>query len=196
MAAHYEGKESTILDMTGLAQKGGAVWSHIKIYEKNVKTLKAESGGTYDYTFQYQKEFDVTLDSTNGSATLTVSGSETFPYSGTLTETQKQDFICIATAAFSQTSGPSGGTIAAGEYIDLSSSSSTATVTVNSSTSITIDTGDAITSGTGTIRLYVPVQVADGSPIAKSLPLPELSVKSPSNLYQATRLFSCPANIG
>ena len=30
MAAHYEGKESTILDMTGLAQKGGAVWSHIK----------------------------------------------------------------------------------------------------------------------------------------------------------------------
>lgn len=39
MAAHYEGKESTILDMTGLAQKGGAVWSHIKIYEKNVKTF-------------------------------------------------------------------------------------------------------------------------------------------------------------
>ena len=32
-------KESTILDMTGLAQKGGAVWSHIKIYEKNVKTF-------------------------------------------------------------------------------------------------------------------------------------------------------------
>ena len=30
-----KGKESTILDMTGLAQKGGAVWSHIKIYEKN-----------------------------------------------------------------------------------------------------------------------------------------------------------------
>ena len=39
MAAHYEGKESTILDMTGLAQKGGAVWSHIKIYEKNVKAF-------------------------------------------------------------------------------------------------------------------------------------------------------------
>ena len=140
-----------------------------KLPYDNVKTLRAEAGNTYDYTFQYQKEFNVTLDGTNGNATITVSGSETFPYSGTLTETQKQDFICIAKAAFNQTNGPSGGTVTAGEYIDLSSSSSTATVTVNSSTSITIDTGDAITSGTGTIRLYVPVQVADGSPIAKSL---------------------------
>ncbi len=36
-AAHYEGKDSSVLDMTGLAQKGGAVWSHIKIFEKNNK---------------------------------------------------------------------------------------------------------------------------------------------------------------
>ena len=35
-AAHIEGKDSSVLDMTGLAQKGGAVWSHIKIYEKGV----------------------------------------------------------------------------------------------------------------------------------------------------------------
>ena len=35
-AAHYEGKDSSVLDMTGLAQKGGAVWSHIKIYEHGV----------------------------------------------------------------------------------------------------------------------------------------------------------------
>ena len=140
-----------------------------KLPYKHIKTLKAETGSSYDYTFQYQKEFDVTLDSSSGSATLTVSGNETFPYSGTLTETQKQDFICIATAAFNQTSGPSGGTVAAGEYIDLSSGSSTATVTVNSTTSITIDTGAAITSGSGNIRVYVPVQVADGTPIAKAL---------------------------
>ncbi|MGA1762608.1 MAG: indolepyruvate ferredoxin oxidoreductase family protein [Gammaproteobacteria bacterium] len=32
MAAHIEGKTSTTLDLTGLAQKGGAVWSHIKIF--------------------------------------------------------------------------------------------------------------------------------------------------------------------
>ena len=36
-AAHYEGKDASVLDMTGLAQKGGAVWSHIKIFEKNNK---------------------------------------------------------------------------------------------------------------------------------------------------------------
>ena len=36
-AAHYEDKDASILDMTGLAQKGGAVWSHIKIYEKGIK---------------------------------------------------------------------------------------------------------------------------------------------------------------
>ena len=31
MAAHLEGKGVTVLDMTGLAQKGGAVWSHVRI---------------------------------------------------------------------------------------------------------------------------------------------------------------------
>ena len=35
MAAHIEGKISTTLDLTGLAQKGGAVWSHIKIFSKD-----------------------------------------------------------------------------------------------------------------------------------------------------------------
>jgi indolepyruvate ferredoxin oxidoreductase len=34
MAAHLEGKGVTVLDMTGLAQKGGAVLSHIRIAEK------------------------------------------------------------------------------------------------------------------------------------------------------------------
>lgn len=36
-AAHIEDKDASVLDMTGLAQKGGAVWSHIKIYEKGTK---------------------------------------------------------------------------------------------------------------------------------------------------------------
>jgi indolepyruvate ferredoxin oxidoreductase len=34
MAAHLEGKGCTVLDMTGLAQKGGAVYSHIRIAER------------------------------------------------------------------------------------------------------------------------------------------------------------------
>ena len=135
-----------------------------RLSEKNIKTLKAETGGTYDYTFQYQKEFDVTLDSTNGNATLTLSGNESFPYSGTLTDTQKQNFVAIAKVGFVQNLA----TIAAGQYIDLTSANSNASVTVNSTQSITIDTGGAVT-GTGTIKVLVPVQVADANPIAKSL---------------------------
>ncbi|MEL0325033.1 MAG: DUF6537 domain-containing protein, partial [Rhodospirillales bacterium] len=34
MAAHLEGKAATVLDMAGLAQKGGAVWSHLRIAQK------------------------------------------------------------------------------------------------------------------------------------------------------------------
>jgi len=34
MAAHLEGRGVTVLDMTGLAQKGGAVYSHIRIAER------------------------------------------------------------------------------------------------------------------------------------------------------------------
>jgi len=33
MAAHIEGKASMILDMSGLAQKGGAVLSHVRLSE-------------------------------------------------------------------------------------------------------------------------------------------------------------------
>jgi indolepyruvate ferredoxin oxidoreductase len=33
MAAHLEGKRSSVIDMTGLAQKNGAVWSHLRIGE-------------------------------------------------------------------------------------------------------------------------------------------------------------------
>jgi indolepyruvate ferredoxin oxidoreductase len=34
MAAHLEGRGVTVLDMTGLAQKGGAVYSHVRIAER------------------------------------------------------------------------------------------------------------------------------------------------------------------
>jgi|TARA_B110000438_G_scaffold87582_1_gene87072 indolepyruvate ferredoxin oxidoreductase len=37
IAAHIENKKSTTMDMTGLAQKGGAVWAYIKIYDKGKK---------------------------------------------------------------------------------------------------------------------------------------------------------------
>ena len=34
IAAHLEGKGSTVLDMTGLAQKGGAVLSHVRLGQR------------------------------------------------------------------------------------------------------------------------------------------------------------------
>ncbi|HEX3347353.1 MAG TPA: indolepyruvate ferredoxin oxidoreductase family protein [Acetobacteraceae bacterium] len=37
MAAHAEGKIVSVLDMTGMAQKGGSVWSHIRIGESEAQ---------------------------------------------------------------------------------------------------------------------------------------------------------------
>jgi len=47
MAAHLENKGFSSLDMAGLAQKGGAVWSHLQIAEQpdDIKTVRLGSGG-------------------------------------------------------------------------------------------------------------------------------------------------------
>jgi indolepyruvate ferredoxin oxidoreductase len=47
MAAHLEGKAFGGLDMAGLAQKGGAVWSHLQIAAKldDIKTVRLGSAG-------------------------------------------------------------------------------------------------------------------------------------------------------
>jgi indolepyruvate ferredoxin oxidoreductase len=46
MAAHLEGKGCTVLDMTGLAQKGGAVYSHVRIAERpdQIHAVRIASG--------------------------------------------------------------------------------------------------------------------------------------------------------
>jgi indolepyruvate ferredoxin oxidoreductase len=47
MAAHIEGKAFNALDMAGLAQKGGAVWSHLQIANQpeDIRTARLGSGG-------------------------------------------------------------------------------------------------------------------------------------------------------
>lgn len=45
MAAHIEGRAASVYDMTGLAQKGGAVYSHLKIADDN-HSLNAQRIGT------------------------------------------------------------------------------------------------------------------------------------------------------
>jgi indolepyruvate ferredoxin oxidoreductase len=46
MAAHLEGKGCSVLDMTGLAQKGGAVYSHVRIAERpeHIHAVRIASG--------------------------------------------------------------------------------------------------------------------------------------------------------
>jgi indolepyruvate ferredoxin oxidoreductase len=46
MAAHIEGRGSGVLDMTGLAQKGGSVWTHIKIgaTQEAIHAIRAAPG--------------------------------------------------------------------------------------------------------------------------------------------------------
>ncbi|MFK5996956.1 MAG: indolepyruvate ferredoxin oxidoreductase family protein, partial [Rhodobacterales bacterium] len=48
MAAHLDGLGSGIIDMAGLSQKGGAVYSHIKLAAnpEAIKTIRVASGGT------------------------------------------------------------------------------------------------------------------------------------------------------
>tara|TARA_B100000287_G_scaffold429147_1_gene481905 strand:+ start:3587 stop:9805 length:6219 start_codon:yes stop_codon:yes gene_type:complete len=135
----------------------------------NIKTLASDTGNTYDHSFQYTKEYDVSLDATAGNVTITTTGDETFPYdtSGTeLTDTiKKANIIVVAKDGYTQNSA----TIAAGQYIDLTAG--TSSVTCASATSMTIDLGGAVTVGGGSldIRVYVNVLKTDASPVAKAL---------------------------
>jgi indolepyruvate ferredoxin oxidoreductase len=47
MAAHLEGKGCGILDMAGMAQKGGSVWSHLRFGAKpeHIKAIRVATGG-------------------------------------------------------------------------------------------------------------------------------------------------------
>ena len=47
MAAHLEGKGAAVLEMTGLAQKGGAVLSHLRIAPRpeDIQTVRIAPGG-------------------------------------------------------------------------------------------------------------------------------------------------------
>ena len=138
----------------------------------HIKTLKAASGGTYDTTYQYTKEFDVQLSGT-ATVTLSLSGDETFPYDTTnteLTDTIKNaNIIAIAQDGFTLGTGNDR---AAGQYVDITSSNANASVKVNGSTTMNIDLGDSLTTPGGQsnkLRVYVNVLKTDTTPVAKAL---------------------------
>jgi len=72
MAAHLENKGFGALDMAGLAQKGGAVWSHLQIAARpeDIRTVRLGSGGAKlvlgcDFVVSAsQKTMDTTRDGT------------------------------------------------------------------------------------------------------------------------------------
>ena len=136
----------------------------------NIKTLASDTGNTYDYTFQYTKEFDVTLGAGNGSVTLSTTGDETFPYdvsgSALLSTIKNANIIVVAKKGYTQNSA----SISAGQYINMSAA--TSSVTLASAQTMTIDLGGAVTitgSETRDVRVYVNVLKSDSAPVAKTL---------------------------
>ena len=141
------------------------------IPNKNIKTLASDTGNTYDYSFQYTKEFDATLHTSDGDLDISLSGTETFPYDTSntaLTDTiKKANIIVLSKDGYTQNSGA----IAAGQYIDLTAG--TSVVKCSGSQNMNIDLGGAVTiPGAGEsrdVKVYVNVQVSDTAPVTKAL---------------------------
>ncbi len=167
--AETRGIADTVLDGSSLATLKEAELNKqlYRLPRSNVRTIKTASSGTaYDNSFTYQKEFDGTLDATNGNITITTTGDETFNVSGTLTDTQILDnFTIIAKDGYTQNSA----TIDEGQMIDLTSSNSDSSVTVNSGTSVTIDLGGAVTGANRGVRIYAIVKKTNTAPMVKAL---------------------------
>ena len=174
-SAAADGIANTVLDGNSKAEikEASANKMLFAMPYNHIKTLKAAAGGTYDTTYQYSKEFDVTLDASAASATLTLSGDETFPYDTTnteLTDTIKSaNIIAVAQDGFDLTTGNNR---TAGQYIDLTSNNANASVKCSSSTAMTIDLGATVAIAGGQsrkVRVYVNVLKTDTTPVAKAL---------------------------
>lgn len=121
-----------------------------------MKTIEVDPINTYDNNFTYQKEIDVTF-ATNGTATLSVSGTETFPYSTTPSQSQIDDeFIMV----FKEAVTVDGTSYAAGQIYDLQSSDFTSVT----STSIALDIGSTLTN-TADAKFYIKVKQTDTAPV-------------------------------
>lgn len=157
----------------------------------NIKTLASDTGNTYDQSFQYTKEYDVSLDASSGAVTITTTGEETFPYdvSGSaLTDTiKKANIVVVSKDGYTQNSA----TITAGQYIDLAAG--TSSVTCASANAMTIDLGGAITVGSGSldVRVYVNVLKSDSAPVAKALVKDRLvKIDTSSHVNSTTGIYS------
>jgi len=131
------------------------------------KTLATDTGGTYDNNYTYQKDFQTEF-TTSGTSTLTVTGTETFPYSSTPTQTQLDtEFYMVwhADVTIDAT------TYKAGEPFRLTS----AMITSISNTAVNIDVGTTLSAATDA-TIKVKVKQTDVTPTPKNA-LPSRYVK-------------------
>lgn len=168
----YENSEANAFADIVLNEAGDA-----QVYEKNsnklvwnlpykhLKTLKAATGGNYDYNFKFIKEYDKVADS-NGVINLAPEAANQKFFFGNepVSESNVASHIkLVARESFDI----DGTTIEKGEFIDL-----TGKVTQNSGTSLTIDLGTELTEIGGApfeVRVYVNMEVSNAAPITKSL---------------------------
>jgi hypothetical protein len=123
------------------------------------KTLATDTGGTYDNTYTYQKDFSTEF-TTSGTSTLTVTGTETFPYSSTPTQTQLDtEFYMVWQADVTIDAV----TYKAGEPFRLTS----AMITSISNTAVNIDVGTTL-SGATDATIKVKVKQTDVTPTPKN----------------------------
>jgi len=123
--------------------------------------LNVDTGNTYDLNYTYQKAFDVTV-ATDGTATITVTGNETFPYSSTPTQTIiDQEIVAIVQSAVTVTGGSGAGSYTAGQHWDVQTSD----ITSVSSTAINFDFGTSWSTATD-MRLYIKIKVTDEAPVS------------------------------
>ena len=124
------------------------------------KTLATDTGSTYDNNYRYQKQFDIQF-TTAGTATITVTGTETFPYGSTPTQTQLDtDFYCVLEADCTLDAV----TYKAGEVFRLLDSH----ITSASSAAIDFDIGTSLSSATNA-TILVKVTQTDVPPTPKQV---------------------------
>ncbi len=148
------------------------------------KTLAAAGGGSYDTSYQYQEEFDVSIDAA-GQFTIGVTSPLTFPYGVSMTQTVcDSNFYMVLTGAGLTINGTA---YPQGAVVPLTA----AMFTSVSSSSIAIDLGTV--SGTGNAKLKVNVANTDSVPVTKALNTGVyVKIDTSSNLGGATG----PWNLG
>ena len=124
-----------------------------------MKSIAVDPINTYDNTFTFQKEIDATF-TTTGTATISVSGTQSFPYSTTPSQSQLDDeFIMV----FKEAVTIDGTAYAAGEIFDIQESD----IITAGPSSIQFDIGTSL-SNTADAKLYVKVKQTDTTPVPLS----------------------------